>query len=357
MASILVSSSEEYSGKSSICMGLGKIFQNKGYVIGYMKPVGNLLINVYGSLVDEDSESIKQLLGLQDPSELITPVYLTDSLINDTLTGIRKDLDSKLREAYSKISEGKDIVIIEGTGGIGGGAMYDLSDPEIASKLGTRMLLVTRFDSIYAIDRILCDLRIIRDPSMLAGVILNEVPPAMLDRVNELVVPFLERRGITVFGVIPQDETLRSIPISDIVDGLHGDILVGSDKLAELVDNYLVGAMEAGSAIKYFRRTPDSAVITGGDRADIQMAAIEARVKCIILTGNMQPSGAVLASAEAVGIPVVLVRGDTMSTIERMEHLIGHAHVKQQVKLDRILSLLEKNVNVEAIAESMGIKV
>jgi len=357
MASILVSSSEEYSGKSSICMGLGKIFQNKGYVIGYMKPVGNLLINVYGSLVDEDSESIKQLLGLQDPSELITPVYLTDSLINDTLTGIRKDLDSRLREAYASISEGKDIVIIEGTGGIGGGAMYDLSDPEIASKLGTRMLLVTRFDSIYAIDRILCDLRIIRDPDMLAGVILNEVPPSMLDRVKELVVPFLERRGISVFGVIPQDETLRSIPISDIVDGLHGDILVGSDKLAELVDNYLVGAMEAGSAIKYFRRTPDSAVITGGDRADIQMAAIEARVKCIILTGNMQPSGAVLASAEAAGIPVVLVRGDTMSTIERMEHLIGHAHVKQQVKLDRILSLLEKNVNVEAIAESMGVKI
>lgn len=357
MASILVSSSEEYSGKSSICMGLGKIFQNKGYVIGYMKPVGNLLINVYGSLVDEDSESIKQLLGLQDPSELITPVYLTDSLINDTLTGIRKDLDSRLREAYARISEGKDIVIIEGTGGIGGGAMYDLSDPEIASKLGTRMLLVTRFDSIYAIDRILCDLRIIRDPDMLAGVILNEVPPSMLDRVKELVVPFLERRGISVFGVIPQDETLRSIPISDIVDGLHGDILVGSDKLAELVDNYLVGAMEAGSAIKYFRRTPDSAVITGGDRADIQMAAIEARVKCIILTGNMQPSGAVLASAEAAGIPVVLVRGDTMSTIERMEHLIGHAHMKQQVKLDRILSLLEKNVNVEAIAESMGVKI
>ncbi|MDK2834215.1 MAG: uncharacterized protein PWR29_1324 [Methanolobus sp.] len=357
MASILVSSSEEYSGKSSICMGLGKIFQNKGYVIGYMKPVGNLLINVYGSLVDEDSESIKQLLGLQDPSELITPVYLTDSLINDTLTGIRKDLDNKLREAYARISEGKDIVIIEGTGGIGGGAMYDLSDPEIASKLGTRMLLVTRFDSIYAVDRILCDLRIIRDPDMLAGVILNEVPPAMLDRVKELVVPFLERRGISVFGVIPQDETLRSIPVSDIVDGLHGDVLVGSDRLAELVDNYLVGAMEAGSAIKYFRRTPDSAVITGGDRADIQMAAIEARVKCIVLTGNMQPSGAVLSSAEAAGIPVVLVRGDTMSTIERMEHLIGHAHVKQQVKLDRILSLLEKNVNVEAIAESMGIKI
>ncbi|WP_292461517.1 phosphotransacetylase family protein [Methanolobus sp.] len=356
MASILISSSEEYSGKSSICMGLGKIFQNKGFIIGYMKPVGNLLINVHGSLADEDSESIKQLLGLQDPSEFITPIYLTDSLTNDALTGIKKDLDSKLLEAYARISKGKDIVIIEGTGGIGGGAMYNLSDPEVASKLGTKMLLVTRFDSIFAVDRILCDLRIIQDPEMLAGVILNEVPLSMLERVKELVVPFLEKKGVSVFGVIPLDETLRSIPISDIVEGLHGEILIGSDKLADLVDSYLVGAMEAGSAIKYFRRTPDSAVITGGDRADIQMAAIEARVKCLILTGNMQPSGAVLASAEGVGIPVIMVRGDTMGTIERMEHLIGHAHVKQQVKLDRILALLEKNVNVKEIAEIVGIK-
>ncbi len=356
MASILISSSEEYSGKSSICMGLGKIFQKKGYSIGYMKPVGNLLINVRGSLADEDSESIKQLLGLQDPSEFITPIHLTDSLTTDALTGIKKDLDSKLLDAYARISKDKDIIILEGTGGIGGGAMYELSDPEVASKLGTRMLLVTRFDSIFAVDRILCDLKIIQDPEMLAGIILNEVPQSIFGKVNELVVPFLKKRGVRVFGVIPHDETLRSIPISDIVEGLHAEILVGSDKLAELVDNYLVGAMEAGSAIKYFRRTPDSAVITGGDRADIQMAAIEARVKCLILTGNMQPSGAVLASAEAVGIPVILVRGDTMGTIERMEHLIGHAHVKQQVKLDRIISLLEKDVDVKAIAKSIGIE-
>ncbi len=357
MASLLISSSEEYSGKSSICMGLGKIFQNKGYKIGYMKPVGNLLIDVYGSLVDEDSENIRQLLGLEDSSEFITPIYLTDSLINETLAGVKKDHDGKIRTAYNKLSKGKDIMIIEGTGGIGGGAMYGLSDPEVAVKLNTRILLVTRFESIFAIDRILCDLLLINDPKMLVGVILNEVPTCLIDRVHEHVVPFLKSKGIVVFGVIPSDETLRSIPIADIVEGLHAEVLVGSNRLNDLVDNYLVGAMEAVSAIKYFRRSPDNAVITGGDRADIQMAAIEARVKCLILTGNMHPSNTVLSSADTAGIPVILVRGDTMGTIERMEHLIGHAHVKQEVKLNRILTLLEKHVDVKSIADSVGLKV
>ncbi|WP_406658161.1 phosphotransacetylase family protein [Methanolobus sp. ZRKC2] len=356
MASILVSSSEKFSGKSSICMGLGKIFRDKGYAVGYMKPVGNLLIDVHGSLTDEDAESIKEMLGLDDPTKLITPIHLTDSLIDDALTGVKKDLDERLLEAYSIISEDKDVVFVEGTGGIGGGAMYGLSDPEIASKLQTKMLLVTRFDSIYAIDRILCDLRIIQDSKILAGIILNEVPADMMERVTELVVPFLEKKGIRVFGVIQQDKTLRSVPISEIVEGLRAEVLVGADRLEEFVDNYLVGAMEAGSAIKYFRRIPNSAVITGGDRADIQMAAIETRVKCLVLTGNMLPSGAVLASAEEANIPVILVRGDTMTTIERMEQLMGHAHIKQKVKLDRMVELLERNVDLKSIAESIGLK-
>ena len=170
------------------------------------------------------------------------------------------------------------------------------------------------------------------------------------------MIPFLEKKGIRVFGMLPLDETLRSVPISEIVEGLRAEVLVGADKLEEFVDNYLVGAMEAGSAIKYFRRIPNSAVITGGDRADIQMAAIESKVKCLVLTGNMLPSGAVLASAEEADIPVILVRGDTMTTIERMEELIGHAHIKQQVKLDRIVYLLENNVDLRSIAESIGLE-
>lgn len=356
MASILISSSEEFSGKSSICMGLGKIFQEKGLKVGYMKPVGNLLIDVHGSLTDEDSEGIKKLLGIEDPAKYITPIHLTDSLIDDALKGVEKDLDERLTEAYSVVSKDKDVIFIEGTGGIGGGSMYGLSDPEIAVKLDTKMLLVTRFDSISAVDRILCDIRIIGNNEMLTGLILNEVPLSMAERVTDIVVPFLEKKGIKVFGTIYEDDTLRSVFISEIVEDLHAEVLVAPHKLDQLVENYLVGAMEVGSAIKYFRRQPNSAVITGGDRADLQMAAIESRVKCLILTGNMRPSGAVLASAEEAEIPVILVRGDTMNTIERMENLIGHAHIQQQVKLDRVVELLREHLDIPAIAESIGVE-
>lgn len=355
MASILISSSEKFSGKSALCIGLGMILKKKGYNVGYMKPIGNLLVDINGMLADEDAEEMRRIFGLTDPIASITPVLLTESLTNDALMGVEKELDKTLKNAYSIISEGKDIVLIEGAGGIGGGAMYNLSDPEVASKLNTNILLITRYDSVFAVDRILCDLKTIGDQDIVSGVILNEVPESEYEKVTELVVPFLEKRGITVFGVIPQDTTLRSVIISDIVEDLHGEVLAGADNLNNLVEHYFVGAMEVNSAIKYFRRAPNSAVITGGDRSDIQLAAIEAKVKCLILTGNLRPSEAVLGSAEQADIPVILVRGDTMSTIERVEHLIGRARIKQDMKLNRIVELINNNVDVDALSKAIGL--
>ncbi|MBP2030919.1 BioD-like phosphotransacetylase family protein [Methanohalophilus levihalophilus] len=355
MGSILVSSSEQYSGKSSLCIGLAVILKNKGFSVGYMKPVGNLLVDVDGTLSDEDSEQALQILGLTDDRQYMTPVMLTENLIEDALHDEDGKLEDKILHSYSQIAEGKDAVVIEGSGGIGGGMMYNLSDPHVASLLDTRILLITRYDSIQAVDRILCDIKLIPEPWMLAGVILNEVEENDLKQVKELVVPFLKRKEIEVHGIIPKDRTLRSITISEIVEDLHGDVLSGSENLGELIDHYLVGAMEVNSAIKYFRRSPNSVVITGGDRSDVQMAAIEAGVKALVLTGNLRPSEAVLGSADEAGVPIVLVRGDTMSTIERMEALIGHTRIGQKTKLSRIVELVEDNVDIDSIISSMGL--
>ena len=355
MASILISSSEEYSGKSAICIGLGKILKERGYSVGYMKPVGNLLIDVNGVLVDEDAVQMQKIFDLEDSIIDITPILLTERLTNDALMGIEKNLDKTLIDAYTTISKDKDVVLIEGTGGIGGGAMYGLSDPQIASKLGIKILLITRYDSVFAVDRILSDYKIIQDPAMLAGLIMTSVPTSDIENVSELVVPFLENKGIKVFGIIPQDATLRSVPISGIVEDLHAKILSGAGHLEELVEHYLVGAMEVNSAIKYFRRIPNCAVITGGDRSDIQLAAIEAKVKCLVLTGNLRPSEAVLGTAAEADIPVILVRGDTMSTIERMERLIGRARIKHDVKLKRIVDLIESNINLNSLTQAIGL--
>ena len=91
----------------------------------------------------------------------------------------------------------------------------------------------------------------------------------------------------------------------------------------ELVEHFMIGAMNVESALSYFRKVSNKAVITGGDRSDIQLAALETPTKCLILTGELYPNASILGRAQEVGVPIVVVRADTANTLEVCENPFG----------------------------------
>ena len=58
------------------------------------------------------------------------------------------------------------------------------------------------------------------------------------------------------------------------------------------------------------------ALITGGDRSDIHLVALETATRCLILTGNLRPMPEVVRRAEELGVPVLLVRQNTLEVVE-----------------------------------------
>jgi len=95
------------------------------------------------------------------------------------------------------------------------------------------------------------------------------------------------------------------------------------------------------------RTKPGKAVITGGDRADIQLAALETSTKCLILTGGLYTNDVVLGRAVSKGVPVVSVSRDTFSTIEAIEGLIGRTGISEKEKINRAYSLFEDCFDME----------
>lgn len=333
-------------------MGIGMTLMKKGLKVGYMKPFGNQFREIDGALVDEDARNISIALGLKDSLDVVTPVMLTNDFYHRALTeGV--DVADDILKAYRKLSEDKDVLIIEGNENLSGGIMYDMSDINMADLLQTRILLVSRYHDIQEIDNILNDLRMIGDPEKLIGVILNDV----IDRgeASDLAVPFLEEKGISVYGIIPRDPVLKSISIGEIADALGSEMLTCGDMRDLLVEHFFVGAMEAGTALRYFKRAGNFALITGGDRADIQMAAIEAGTKCIILTGNLYPSSAVIGVARERGVPMMVVPDDTMGTVEQMEIIMGMTRILGEKKLDRVEKLMDEYVDMEALCREIGV--
>jgi hypothetical protein len=167
--------------------------------------------------------------------------------------------------------------------------------------------------------------------------------------VQEVVRPALEERGIPVLAVLPQERLLLSVSVGELAEFLSGKILCCPEKVDELVEHLMVGAMSVDSALTYFRRKPNKAVITGGDRPDIQLAALETSTKCLILTGNLRPSPIIMGRAEEVGVPMILVRQDTLSTVEVIERFFGKTRFHLEKKVQRFEEMLEDRFDFERL--------
>ena len=354
MRSVLVSSTELYAGKSALCMALAMKLKENGLKVGYMKPVGNIIVDLDGELVDDDAVSMKKLLGLEESLDEISPILFTHQLLEDVLSGKDKQLAPKLEKTFGQVSKGKDVVVLESAGGISGSAVLGLSDSEVAKITGSKILLVSKYCDEFTVDRITTYLNLLPDDAEMLGIVFNNTSAERMSFVREKVVPYFDRKGVPVLGIIPKNRALQTISAREIADGLNGQVLAGRDNLDVTVEGIVVGAMSPDSAIKVFRRKHNRALITGGDRADLQMAALEARLPVIILTGNLYPAPPVLGRAEEMGMPVILVPDDTISTIDRMETLMKQVRVRNMRKADLMKSMFDEYVDTEKIISALG---
>jgi BioD-like phosphotransacetylase family protein len=102
---------------------------------------------------------------------------------------------------------------------------------------------------------------------------------------------------------------------------------------------------------------PNKAVITGGDRSDVQLAALETQTKALILTGNLQPSPIVMARAEDLQIPMILVNLDTLAAVEKTDEIVGRVRIHQAQKVQRFVELIEENVDLDSLFSDAGISI
>ncbi len=350
MVPLFFISNQPFSGKSSMCVGVGKLFAEKGLKVGYMKPVGTLPIKVGAVTTDEDAQYILNILDVKEELEDVCPIVLTQQHNREGL----KDQDFSrgfidlIGKAYNRIKKDKDIVILEGAKSIEDGFFLGISANKICEKLQARAILVIKY-STEIVDQILYAKEFLKNCS--SGVIVNWVPRSQIDYLEKLVVPFLTRNGIEVLGYLTSDKILSSVSVKEMSEMLGGQIICAQNKVDELVETFMVGAMGQEQALKFFRRKAGKAVITGGDRADVQLAALETPTKCLILTGNFQPSTVVLGRAEELGVPMILVNYDTLTAVEKVGEIIGHVRFHEIKKIDKIIEVIREYINVDRLLE------
>lgn len=354
MATLYIGSTEAFCGKSALALGIGLTAIDQGRTVGYMKPVSLSVEGQRDAAFDEDAGFAAKVFGLQESLGVIAPVNLPRAEVERAIEGqVGTEYQQLLLDAYRRLSPGKDIVLLEGGRNLREGHTVGLPAAVVTRLLNARALIVLPHANTLITDDALAAQAQIGDSLM--GVVINRVPRFRMRFVEEVIRPFLQRKGIKVYGVLPEERLLQAVSVREIAERLDGEILSAEEAADELVENLMVGAMSVDSALSYFRRLPNKAVITGGDRPDVQLAALETSTKCIILTGNLRPSPIILSRAEEMGVPMILVKPDTLTTVEAVSGFFGRTRFHQTKKIERFRELMAERMDMTELFADLGL--
>ncbi len=329
MNNIYLASVGSRSGKSVLSLGLAMNYPGK---VGFYKPFRENVINVDGKLMDQDAALMGNVLKIEGGERLSPFTY-------DIFDPISMD---DIAKKYDELKADKDFMIVEGSRDFANGCSYEISHFDIAKKFDAPIILVSStahqaIDAVFLF-RDICE----RHGADFRGVVLNRCEGSKEKE-------FLEKKGVTVIGEIPNIPQLRTFRVSEITENFNAKVIAGASGLDKVVEDVIVGAMSPQVAVRYMRRLKSKAVITGGDRVEIQLAALSTNTSCLIVTGGITPSRMVLSRADEVGVPVIMSDEDTLATAEMIEHLIARIDPRDTEKIELITKGVRKGLDLDKI--------
>lgn len=335
MASLYITSIAPATGKTAVAIGLGRWLQSKNKKVGYFKPVSA----AGPGAADPDAEFAREALGLQEAAASLSAV---------AAQGAGEDVVEQIRQAYAAVSKGKDVTVVEGL------SEASAASSELARLVGAKVVLVVRYSADLTAEQVASAAGHFK--GSLLGVVLNAVPASRVSPVHDKLVAALQGQGIKVLGILPEDRALFTVSVAELARHIEGKVLNCQQVTGELVENIMVGAMCIDPGPLYFGRRGNKAVVTRGDRPDVQMAALETPTRCIVLSGGTQPMPVVQRRADLKKVALVSVPTDTLSTVAKIEEVFSSARFRQPRKLGRLDALLRENLDLDALKQELGIK-
>lgn len=345
--------SVEAAGKTALCAGIGRRLLEDGRKVGFLRPVRLSEANANDGY--KDTLFLKDVFGLAETVETLSPIALSRRDLGQSLSVGIDNFKRRLKQAYAVISPGKDVVLLEGLRELKIDKVATEACYQISDILNAWVMVVLRYSrALTALEIVEISQRL--GPKLL-GVVINHVPESKIEAITKDMKTLFQKKGIKVLGVLPEDRTLLGISVGELAKSLNGEIINSPEAETEIVENIMLGAMTPDSGIDYFGRKTSKAAVIRGERADMQLAALQTSTKCLVITGNLPPLPIVLTEAETKHIPIIVVKQDTQSTVAGIEEALSQAKFNSLKKLEKFSQILDRHFDFLTLYHELGLKV
>ena len=357
--SIYIATTEAYSGKSVVALGLVNMLLGKTKKIGYFKPI----INVDPSQAkDTHIQTIIEhfSLGLKYED---TYAFTRSNVMRQSESGDQGGILNVIIRKFKRLEEEYDFTVIEGSDFLGEGTAFEFElNLSIVKNLGTPVVIVSSGENKTTAEIVSAVLNIFRNfqskEVQVLAVIVNKVRPEQVSDVRELVAAQLAEG--TILAVIPLNKALLSPSMKEINESLGGDLLFGEANLSNQVDNVVIGAMNVPHFLNHIKE--NVLIITPGDRGDMIVAALQAnisisypKVSGIVLSAGFRPEEPIMRLLEGLQsiIPIILVQSGTFETSTKIGAIKSRITPDNTKKIQLAINTFERDVDVPALDRKM----
>ena len=391
MRQLYLAATGQNRGKTTAALGLLDGFLRRGLKAGFMKPVGQRTVIDHGEPADEDAVLMHETFGLTVPYASMSPVHIPRGFTKAYIAGaVVEDLGARVLRARDTFRD-HDVLLVEGTGHAGVGAVIGLSNAVVAASLGAPAIIISEGGVGRPIDEIVLNAALFeRHGVPVAGAIVNKVDVDAQPGIRRVLEGGLAPYGIPLLGILPRKPILSNPTLEMIVEGVHGELLHPGPDLERVIDGVAIGAMEPVHMLE--RVGPGTLVIVPGDREDIVLTLTTAHLLGaprprrasdrgggadvaeptldlplghdgaaigLVLTGGYRPRPAVLAAIRRADLFATLVPADTYTVASEVHDLLVKTHPADREKIELIKELVSANLDVDRIlgvaTESAGI--
>jgi phosphate acetyltransferase len=349
---VFITSTEPYSGKSIISLGLINMLLGKAQKIGYFKPIVNR------SAEEGKSDHIQTVLSYFDlpVSYDDAHAFTWEEAMQQSENESQGEMIDTIIRKYKQLEDKYDFTVIEGSDYQGEGTAFEFEvNASIAKNLGAPVIVVISGENKTTAQVANAAITVVRNfearEIQVLAVVANKVSTEQVDDVTELLAVQLPPSVIVT--VIPATRGLQAPTMKEIYESLDAKLLFGEERLSNQVDNFVTGAMQVPNFLNFIKE--NVLIITPGDRGDIIIAALQANLSTsypqiagIILTADTMPEEPIIRLIKGLQtvVPILAVKTGTFQTTTEVGNIRSKITPDNTKKIQLAIDVFNKYVDV-----------
>lgn len=357
---LFITGTAEDVGKTLVTLGVVSDLVNHFSRVGFIKPLGIARVRAGRDGIDIDALLIERVCSLHTNIKDMCPVTLSGGTWPQVSAEDSAKMLERMKAAYARVSEGRDVMVVEGTGNAALGSSLGLSNARLAATFGCKVLLVGGYGLMAhnPFDVAALNASFFRGAGVeVVGIVLNRVPADVLESYHDYAREVFRGLEIPLLGVLPHEPRLQTFRFLQVSEVLRGEMLCGMARAEQVITHVRIGAMTPHRAIPYLE--PGSLIITPGDREDmvVTICACAARAEGgpagLVLSGGETPHERILGLLEASRIPTFLAHEDSYTVASKIHDMPLRIQPTDEDKIRLAQQLVMTHVDLERILNAL----